>query len=134
MIIGIGNDVIDIRRIEETLESFGERFIQRIFTEIEIRKSEKRAQRAASYAKRFAAKEACSKALGTGFRASVFWRDMGVVNEPSGRPTMVLTGGARQQLDRITPPGHEARIHLTITDDFPYAHAMVMIEALPTSG
>ena len=134
MIIGIGNDVIDIRRIEETLESFGERFIQRIFTEIEIRKSEKRAQRAASYAKRFAAKEACSKALGTGFRASVFWRDMGVVNEPSGRPTMVLTGGARQQLDRITPPGHEARIHLTITDDFPYAHAMVMIEALPTKG
>ena len=134
MIIGIGNDVIDIRRIEETLESFGERFIQRIFTEIEIRKSEKRAQRAASYAKRFAAKEACSKALGTGFRASVFWRDMGVVNEPSGRPTMVLTGGARQQLERITPPGHEARIHLTITDDFPYAHAMVMIEALPTKG
>ena len=102
MIIGIGNDVIDIRRIEETLDNYGERFIQRIFTEIEIRKSEKRAQRAASYAKRFAAKEACSKALGTGFRASVFWRDMGVVNEPSGRPTMVLTGGARQQLERIS--------------------------------
>lgn len=131
MIIGIGNDVIDIRRIEETLDRYGERFIRRIFTEVEIRKSERRAQRAASYAKRFAAKEACSKALGTGFRQSVFWRDMGVVNEPSGRPTMVLTGGARAHLERITPTGHEARIHLTITDDFPYAHAMVMIEALP---
>jgi holo-[acyl-carrier protein] synthase len=132
MIIGIGNDVIDIRRIEETLEKYGDRFIQRIFTEIEIRKSERRAQRAASYAKRFAAKEACSKALGTGFRASVFWRDMGVVNEPSGRPTMVLTGGARNRLEYLTPAGHVARIHLTITDDFPYAHAMVMIEALPS--
>lgn len=133
MIIGLGNDVIDIRRIEETLERYGERFTQRIFTEIEIRKSEKRAQRAASYAKRFAAKEACSKALGTGFRDHVFWKDMGVVNEPSGRPTMVLTGGAREQLDRITPAGHEARILLTITDDFPYAHAMVLIEALPVT-
>ncbi|MFO1132621.1 MAG: holo-ACP synthase [Hyphomicrobiales bacterium] len=131
MIIGIGNDVIDIRRIEETLTRFGSRFIDRIFTEVEIRKSEKRAQRAASYAKRFAAKEACSKALGTGFRKEVYWRDMGVVNEPSGKPTMVLSGGAKAQLDRLVPAGHAVRIHLTITDDFPYAHAFVMIEALP---
>ena len=130
MIIGIGNDVIDIRRIEETLEKYGDRFVQRIFTEVEIRKSEKRAQRAASYAKRFAAKEACSKALGTGFRAGVFWKDMGVVNEPSGKPTMKLTGGAKAHLDRITPAGHQVRIHVTITDDFPYAHAFVLIEAL----
>ena len=130
MIIGIGNDVIDIRRIEETLEKYGERFIARIFTDVEVRKSEKRAQRAASYAKRFAAKEACSKALGTGFRASVFWKDMGVVNEPSGKPTMVLTGGAKEQLDKLTPAGHQVKIHLTITDDFPYAHAFVMIEAV----
>ena len=108
-----------------------QRFIDRIFTDVEIAKSEKRAQRAASYAKRFAAKEACSKALGTGFRKGVFWKDMGVVNEPSGKPTMVLTGGARAQLDSLVPPGHKARIHLTITDDFPYAHAFVMIEALP---
>jgi len=131
MIIGIGNDVIDIRRIEETLNRFGSRFIDRIYTEVEIRKSEKRAQRAASYAKRFAAKEACSKALGTGFRRGVFWKDMGVVNEPSGKPTMVLTGGAREHLDSLVPSGHRVRIHLTITDDFPYAHAFVMIEALP---
>ncbi len=132
MIIGLGNDIVDIRRIEKTLETYGERFIARIFTETEVRKSEKRAARAASYAKRFAAKEACSKALGTGFRDHVFWRDMGVVNLPSGRPTMVLTGGALEQLERLTPAGHEARIHLTITDDFPWAQAIVMIEALPT--
>ena len=131
MILGLGNDVIDIRRIEETLTRFGPRFIDRIFTDVEIAKSEKRAQRAASYAKRFAAKEACSKALGTGFRKGVFWKDMGVVNEPSGKPTMVLTGGARAQLDSLVPPGHKPRIHLTITDDFPYVHAVVMIEALP---
>jgi holo-[acyl-carrier protein] synthase len=133
MIIGIGNDVIDIRRIEETLEKYGERFIQRIFTDVEIRKSERRAQRAASYAKRFAAKEACSKALGTGFRVGVYWKDMGVVNEPSGKPTMQLTGGAREHLDRMTPAGHSVRIHVTITDDFPYAHAFVMIEAVATA-
>ena len=132
MIIGLGNDIVDIRRIEKTLENYGERFIARIFTEIEVRKSERRAARAASYAKRFAAKEACSKALGTGFRDHVFWRDMGVVNLPSGRPTMVLTGGALEQLERLTPKGHEARIHLTITDDFPWAQAIVMIEAVPT--
>jgi holo-[acyl-carrier protein] synthase len=131
MIIGIGNDVIDIRRIEATLDRYGDRFIGRIFTETEVRKSERRAARAASYAKRFAAKEACSKALGTGFRAGVFWRDMGVVNEPSGKPTMVLTGGALIRLEALLPPGHAPRIHLTITDDFPYAHAFVMIEALP---
>ena len=131
MILGLGNDVIDIRRIEETLTRFGPRFIDHVFTDVEIAKSEKRAQRAASYAKRFAAKEACSKALGTGFRNGVFWKDMGVVNEPSGKPTIVLTGGARDQLDSLVPPGHKARIHLTITDDFPYAHAVVMIEALP---
>jgi holo-[acyl-carrier protein] synthase len=131
MILGLGNDVIDIRRIEDTLTRFGPRFIDRIFTDVEIAKSEKRAQRAASYAKRFAAKEACSKALGTGFRKGVFWKDMGVVNEPSGKPTMVLTGGARAQLETLVPPGHKPRIHLTITDDFPYAHAVVMIEALP---
>jgi len=133
MIIGLGNDVVDIRRVEKTLETYGKRFISRIFTPIEIAKSERRAQRAASYAKRFAAKEACSKALGTGFRKSVFWKDMGVVNEPSGRPTMVLTGGAAAQLVRMTPPGHLARIHLTITDDFPFAQAIVMIEAIPLS-
>ncbi len=131
MIIGLGNDIVDIRRVEKTLEKFGTRFTERIFTDVEKRKSDKRAQRAASYAKRFAAKEACSKALGTGFRRGVFWRDMGVVNEPSGRPTMVLTGGAKAQLARITPTGMEAKIHLTITDDFPYAQAIVMIEALP---
>jgi holo-[acyl-carrier protein] synthase len=130
MIIGIGNDVIDIRRIEATLSTYGERFVRRIFTEVEIAKSERRAQRAASYAKRFAAKEACSKALGTGFRAGVFWKDMGVVNEPSGKPTMKLTGGASARLAKLTPAGHAIRIHLTITDDFPYAHAFVMIEAV----
>lgn len=130
MIVGLGNDIVDIRRVEKTLERYGERFIQRLFTDIEIAKSERRAQRAASYAKRFAAKEACSKALGTGFRNQVFWRDMGVVNLPSGRPTMVLTNGARAQLEKLIPEGYESRIHLTITDDFPYAQAIVMIEAV----
>ncbi len=130
MIVGLGNDIVDIRRVEKTLERYGERFIRRLFTDIEIAKSERRAQRAASYAKRFAAKEACSKALGTGFRKQVFWRDMGVVNLPSGRPTMVLTNGAKEQLEKLIPEGHEARIHLTITDDFPYAQAIVMIEAV----
>lgn len=130
MIVGLGNDIVDIRRVEKTMERYGERFIRRLFTDIEIAKSERRAQRSASYAKRFAAKEACSKALGTGFRKQVFWRDMGVVNLPSGRPTMVLTNGARAQLEKLIPEGHEARIHLTITDDFPYAQAIVMIEAV----
>jgi holo-[acyl-carrier protein] synthase len=130
MIIGLGNDMVDIRRIEQTLERYGARFVARIFTDTEKKKSDRRAQRAASYAKRFAAKEACSKALGTGFRRGVFWKDMGVVNEPSGRPTMQLTGGAKQQLERITPVGHLARIQLTITDDYPYAQAIVIIEAV----
>ena len=133
MIIGLGNDIIDIRRVEKTLDRYGNRFTGRVFTEIEKRKSDRRAARAASYAKRFAAKEACSKALGTGLRRGVFWKDMGVVNEPSGRPTMVLTGGAKAVLERLTPPGHGVRIHLTITDDFPYAQAIVMIEAVPLS-
>jgi holo-[acyl-carrier protein] synthase len=132
MIIGLGNDLIDIRRIEKTIERFGDRFLDRIFTETERRKSDRRAQRAASYAKRFAAKEACSKALGTGLRKGVFWRDMGVVNLPSGRPTLRLTGGALEQLKLLTPPGHEARIDLTITDDFPLAQAIVIISAIPT--
>jgi holo-[acyl-carrier protein] synthase len=130
MIIGIGNDMVDIRRVEQTLEKFGDRFRDRIFTEIEKKKSDNRAQRAASYAKRFAAKEACSKALGTGFHQGVFWKDMGVVNEPSGRPTMVLTGGALAQLQRLVPAGMSPKVHLTITDDFPYAQAMVIIEAI----
>ena len=133
MIIGLGNDMVDIRRIEQTLERYGTHFVARIFTDIEQKKSDRRAQRAASYAKRFAAKEACSKALGTGFRRGVFWKDMGVVNEPSGRPTLQLTGGAKEQLERITPAGHIARIQLTITDDFPYAQAVVIIEAVPVS-
>ena len=131
MILGLGNDIIDIRRIEKTLERFGDRFLDRVFTDLERRKSDARNQRAASYAKRFAAKEACSKALGTGLRRGVYWRDMGVINLPSGRPTMTLTGGAAAHLKRITPDGYEARIDLTLTDDFPLAEAIVIISALP---
>jgi len=131
MILGIGSDTIDIRRIENTLERYGERFLERVFTTIERQKSDRRAERAASYAKRFAAKEACSKALGTGFRGGVYWRDLGVVNARSGKPTMVLTGGAGERLNRLVPPGHEPYIHVTLTDDFPYAQAFVIIEALP---
>ncbi len=131
MIIGIGSDMIDIRRIEEAIGRYGDRFLNRIFTETERTKSDKRAQRAASYAKRFAAKEACAKALGTGLRHGVFWRDMGVENLASGQPTMKLTGGAAKRLTRLIPEKHEARIHLTITDDFPIAHAFVMISAVP---
>jgi holo-[acyl-carrier protein] synthase len=130
MILGTGNDMVDIRRVEKTLERFGKRFTDRIFTEIEQKKSDRRVQRAASYAKRFAAKEACSKALGTGLSHGVFWRDMGVVNEVSGRPTIVLTGGAKAHLAKMVPPGLMPRIHLTITDDFPYAQAFVIIEAI----
>ena len=129
MIIGIGNDLIDIRRVEKTLERHKERFTNRIFTEVEQAKSDKRLNRAASYAKRFAAKEACSKALGTGLSRGVFWRDMGVVNLPGGKPTLALTGGAAKRLAEITPDGHEPDIHLTITDDFPLAQAIVIIEA-----
>ncbi|MDP7425668.1 MAG: holo-ACP synthase [Rhodospirillales bacterium] len=131
MIIGIGNDLIDITRIERTLERFGDRFIQRIFTDVEQAKSEKRRMRAASYAKRYAAKEACSKALGTGFRQGVFWRDMGVINLPSGKPTMHLTGGALKRLQEIIPEGMEAQINLTITDEPPTAEAFVIISAVP---
>jgi holo-[acyl-carrier protein] synthase len=133
MIIGIGNDMIDIRRVERTIERYGERFLERVFTDIERRKSDGRATRAASYAKRFAAKEACAKALGTGFRQGVFWRDMGVVNLPSGRPTLELTGGAARVLARLTPDGHEVRIDLSITDDFPTAQAIVIISAIRVS-
>ena len=129
MILGLGNDIIDIRRVERTIERYGDRFLCRVFTDIERRKSDGRAGRAASYAKRFAAKEACAKALGTGFRQGVFWRDMGVVNLPSGRPTLELTGGALQALAHLTPEGHEVRIDLTITDDFPMAQAIVIISA-----
>ncbi len=132
MIIGLGNDIIDIRRIERTLERFGARFIERIFTDVEQRKSDRRANRAASYAKRFAAKEACSKALGTGFRAGVYWRDLGVVNLPSGKPTMELTGGAARRLEELIPKGMTAQIDLTITDDDPTAQAIVLISAVPT--
>ncbi len=133
MILGIGSDIIDIRRIERTLERFGERFIERVFTETERHKSDGRANRAASYAKRFAAKEACSKALGTGFRAGVFWRDMGVINLSSGKPTMSLTGGALERLVRITPEGMRAQIDISLTDDDPQAQAIVIISALPKS-
>ena len=131
MILGLGNDIIDIRRIDKTIERFGERFLARVFTDTERRKSDGRAGRAASYAKRFAAKEACAKALGTGFRKGVFWRDMGVVNLRSGRPTMVLTGGAAEQLRRITPAGFEPRVDVSLTDDFPQAQAVVVISAVP---
>lgn len=131
MIIGIGSDLIDIRRVEKSLERYGERFISRVYTDIERARSEVRRERAASYAKRFAAKEACAKALGTGMRDGVFWRDMGVVNLPSGAPTMALTNGAAERLAAITPEGHRAQIHLTITDDFPLAQAFVIIEAIP---
>lgn len=131
MIIGIGSDLIDIRRIEKSLDRFGDRFTHRCFTEVERQKSDRRKLRAASYAKRFAAKEACSKALGTGLAKGVFWRDMGVVNLPGGKPTMQLTGGALQRLDGMMPPGHDPIVHLTITDDFPLAQAFVIIEALP---
>jgi len=123
--------MVDIRRIEQSIERFGDRFLNRIFTDIERAKSDRRMQRAASYAKRFAAKEACSKALGTGFRKGVFWRDMGVVNLASGRPTMVLTGGAQAQLAALVPAGYRPDIHLTITDDFPWAQAIVIISGLP---
>ncbi len=127
MILGIGNDLIDIRRIENSLTRFGDRFVTRIFTDLERTKSDKRHNRAASYAKRFAAKEACAKALGTGLSRGVYWRDMGVVNLPGGKPTMLLTGGAAQRLADLTPAGSEAEIHLTITDDFPLAQAFVII-------
>ena len=131
MIIGIGSDLIDIRRVEKSIERFGERFTHRCFTDVERARSDRRANRAASYAKRFAAKEACSKALGTGLAEGVFWKDMGVINLPSGKPTMKLTGGAEERLKALLPEGHMAVIHLTITDEHPYAQAFVIIEARP---
>jgi holo-[acyl-carrier protein] synthase len=134
MIIGLGSDLIDIRRIEKTIAQYGERFLNRIFTSVERERSDKRAARAASYAKRFAAKEACAKALGTGLRRGVFWRDMGVVNQRGGKPTLALTNGALRRLEEITPPGHRAQIDLTITDDFPLAQAIVIISAVPVTG
>lgn len=129
MILGIGSDLCDIDRIQKSLDRFGERFTHRVFTEIERAKSDRRATRAASYARRFAAKEACSKALGTGLHAGVFWRDMEVVNLPGGRPTLRLTGGAAARLAAMTPPGHEAIVHVSMTDDPPMAQAFVVIEA-----
>lgn len=134
MIIGIGIDIIDIRRVERTLERFGDRFTQRCYTEIEQAKSDRRARRAESYAKRYAAKEACAKALGTGLRLGVYWRDMGVVNLPTGQPTLALTGGAAARLATLTPDGHRAAIALTITDEFPLAQAMVIITAVAEPG
>ena len=131
MILGIGSDIVDVRRIEKVIERHGERFIGRIFTATERAKAEGRAGRIATYAKRFAAKEACAKALGTGLRAGVFWRDLGVVNLPSGRPTMQLTGGALDRLHALTPAGCEARIDVTITDEGPMAQALVVISAVP---
>jgi holo-[acyl-carrier protein] synthase len=130
MIIGLGSDLIDIRRIEKTLQRHDRRFVERIFTPVEQAKSERRAARAASYAKRFAAKEACAKALGTGLRDGVFWRDMGVVNRASGEPTLHLTGGAAKRLAEITPAGMIAHINVTITDDYPLAQAIVIITAV----
>ncbi len=131
MILGIGSDLSDIRRIQASLDRFGDRFRHRVFTEIERSRSDRKTDAAASYAKRFAAKEACAKALGTGMRRGVFWRDMGVVNMRSGQPTMALTGGALKRLEEMTPPGMKAHIHLSLTDDHPYAQAFVIIEALP---
>jgi len=131
MIIGVGSDLVDVRRIDRAIARHGDRFILRIFTEVERAKADRRATRIETYAKRFAAKEACAKALGTGFRGGVFWRDLGVVNLPSGRPSMKLTGGALERLHAITPPGHEARIDLTITDEGPMAQALVIISAVP---
>ncbi len=131
MILGIGSDMIDIRRIEQAMERFGDRFLDRIFTDAERRKCDRRANRSASYARRFAAKEACSKALGTGFRHGVFWRDLGVVNLTSGQPSMRLTGGALRRLEEITPEGMTARLDVTLTDEPPLAQAVVIITAVP---
>jgi holo-[acyl-carrier protein] synthase len=133
MILGLGSDIIDIRRIEKTIARYGDRFLARVFTDTERLKSERRAARIASYAKRFAAKEACAKALGTGLRNGVYWRDIGVINLRSGRPTMVLTGGAAEQLRRITPEGLQARVDVTLSDEFPLAQAIVVISGVPAA-
>ena len=134
MIIGLGSDLCDARRIEKVLTRHGERFLDRIFTPLERAKAERRANRIETYAKRFAAKEACAKALGTGLNRGVYWRDMGVVNLAGGKPTMHLTGGALARLETLTPPGHRARIDLTITDDFPLAQGIVIISAIPSAN
>jgi holo-[acyl-carrier protein] synthase len=134
MILGLGSDLIDIRRIEKTIERYGDRFLDRIFTETERRRCDFRANRAASYARRYAAKEAAAKALGTGFRRGVFWRDLGVVNLPGGQPTILLTGGALKRLEAITPPGMAAQLNLTITDEPPMAQAVVIITAVPAAA
>lgn len=131
MILGVGSDLVDVRRVERVIERHGDRFLLRIFTAAERAKADRRVTRIETYAKRFAAKEACAKALGTGFRAGVFWRDLGVINLPSGRPSMKLTGGALERLRAITPPGYDARIDLTITDEGPMAQALVIISAEP---
>jgi len=134
MIIGIGSDFTDARRIARSIERFGDRFLDRIFTPVERAKADRRARRVETYAKRFAAKEACAKALGTGLSHGVFWRDMGVVNLPSGAPTLALTGGAAARLAALVPPGHEAHIHLTLTDEGPLTAAHVIISAVPKAG
>jgi holo-[acyl-carrier protein] synthase len=133
MIIGLGSDIVDVRRIERVIEKYGDRFLDRIYTPAERAKAERRTTRVETYAKRFAAKEACAKALGTGFRCGVFWRDLGVVNLPGGRPTMKLTGGALQRLQAITPPGCAATIDVTLTDEGPTAQAIVIISAVPAA-
>lgn len=135
MIVGLGSDLCNIKRIQASLDRFGERFERRVFTDVERAKAAKRPfTRAGTYAKRFAAKEAFSKAVGTGFKRGVFMRDIGVVNAPSGAPTLHLTGGAKERLDAMIPAGHAARIHLTLTDDHPWAQAFVIIEAVPVAG
>jgi holo-[acyl-carrier protein] synthase len=134
MIIGLGSDIADVRRIAHSIERYGERFLTRIFTPAERAKADRRVNKAETYAKRFAAKEACSKALGTGMRTGVFWRDMGVINLPSGRPTMKLTGGALKRLQVITPAGCEARIDVSLTDEGPTAQAIVIITAVPRTS
>jgi len=134
MIIGVGTDLMDIRRIEKTLERFGARFTGRVFTDHERARCERRPHPAAAYAQRYAAKEACSKALGTGFRQGVFWRDMAVDNLPSGKPYLTLTGGARRHLDKLTPPGMDAAVELSLTDEYPMAQAVVVIYAIPSSA
>ena len=133
-VIGLGNDMIDITRIEATLARWGRRFIERVFTATEIEKSERRKNRAASFAKRFAAKEACAKALGTGIRAGVHWRHIGVVNLPSGKPTLALSGGAKKRLEALTPKGMVAKIEVTLSDDHPWAQAIVLITAVPVEA
>jgi holo-[acyl-carrier protein] synthase len=134
MIIGVGTDLIDIRRIERTLERFGERFLERVFTAAERARAEARIDRAAAYAKRYAAKEACAKALGTGFRQGVYWRDIGVLNRPGGQPILLLSGGAARRLAALTPPGMNPRIDLSLTDEPPLGHAVVIISAQPEPG